>query len=135
MLGRGTGVRLAVQVISWGRAPEKDERRVWIHHWERWRRKSQQACLEGRYSPQLIEAQDASDTAVGGWIGVFVEPQTYTVKGKEHRVSFPRDVERAAGSCADCWLLRLIWDVPAPIGSLAIASIGGGSGLLGGDLC
>jgi hypothetical protein len=71
----------------------KEEIRIWQAKFNDWKARP----LWPKGKPQLIQAQDASDTAVGGWLGGFVEPQTFEVKGRLFEVAFPLEVELAAG--------------------------------------
>ena len=82
----------------------KYELKVWKGWFETW--KSRPLWPGGQ--PEMLMAQDASDTAVGGWLGVFNgECRSLDHKGREHWegvVDFEQGVLEAAGKLA-------VWDV------------------------
>ena len=76
------------------------EVRVWKTWWSRWVRKP---LWSGGAPPVWVQAQDASDDGVGGWLGHLggLEVQN-DKKGRGHIVGFPREFLEAVGKL-DKW--------------------------------
>ena len=90
----------------------KGELRVWKLHFEEWNG----SAIWVTGDPSWVQAQDASDRAVGGWIGIFSGTVPMSVKGREIPVSWPDPIVRAARSLeqhdrAESSTYRELWDI------------------------
>ena len=65
---------------------------MWKLHFDEWNGSA--VWVTG--DPSWVQAQDASDRAVGGWIGIFSGIVPMSVKGREILVSWPDPIVRAA---------------------------------------
>lgn len=77
--------------------PAKHELGVWLTNFQRWKARGIWSSGE----PHLVQAQDASDTAVGGWIGELGGAGVGIVRGIAHRFWMPDSVEMAAARLSD----------------------------------
>ena len=71
----------------------REELKIWLACYEGW--KAKPIWVTGQ--PTKVQAQDASDTAVGGWLGDLSGSAIAHAKGQGHRIWFTQQAKMAAG--------------------------------------